>query len=157
VTTKTRPRTVRFLSSKYPSFKMIRRSQGEIFMPNGNVANDPSKPEIAYKFERASLELREGQDILADKVDPVTGEIVEQDAIEWMRSQPDFNSVVFEVTPEPPPASEILQLVAAAAAAGDAETLDQLGQEEFETWGREDVLEVIKGALDTVNAKQKTE
>ncbi len=154
--TQTKLKKVRFLSGAKPSFKMIRRSQGEIVMPNNNVANDPSKPEISYQFHRGALELREGQDMLPDKIDPETGDVVEQDAIEWIRSQPDFDSIVYEVVPEAPPSSEILKQVAAAAAAGDVQALVALGDEEAGSWAREDVLDVIRDAVERLTAEPQS-
>lgn len=153
--TQTQPKTIRFLSGKHPSFKMIRQPQGEKFLANNTVANDPSKPEIAYQFVGGVLELREGQDLLPDGLDPVTGDEVMQDAIEWIRQQPDFNSIVYEVQPEAPDPAPLYLAVGRLEAEGDLDGLVALGDEEYESWAREPVLEAIKGAVERVSAKQE--
>lgn len=145
---------IRFLSEK-PALKMIRRTQGERFV-NGSVVADPSNPEISYQFERGSLELWPDEGVMTDRVDPETGHMVEQTAAEWLRSTPEFNNVIYEVVPEAPPVEQILKRVTAAAAAGDVQALVALGDEENESWGREDVLDVIRDALARIEASSPT-
>lgn len=143
--------TVRFLSANR-GLRMQRQTQGEKFLPNGNVAVDHSQPEVTYEFKDGALELQVGQDLLADRLDPHTGEVVEQDAIEWLRSTPEYGTRIIEVEPVAPPASDVLSLVAVAAAAGDIDGLKALGDQEHATWDRGEVLAVIEEALDRLES-----
>src|SRR5690349_21530458 len=104
--TPTLGRTVRFLSEKR-GLKLIRRSQGEVFMPNGDVRSDPSLPEIGYQFESHALAVREGQDVLPDKVAD-DGSLVERDAVQFIRDHDWFGTHIHEVprdadAPDPAP------------------------------------------------------
>lgn len=146
----TLPKTIRFLCGEHPSLRMIRRSQGEVILPNGNVAADPSRTEVAYQFDGGVLELREGTDMLADGLDPDTGEVVERDAVSWLRDTPEFGALVFEVEPMAPPVADALKAVVKAAAAGDVDELVRLGDEEADTWNRPEVLEQVRQAVKTI-------
>lgn len=149
--TKVAQQTIRFLSANR-ALRMTRQTQGEILLPNGNSTRNPAQPEVTYEFDRGELELRVGQDMMADLVDPETGELVEQDAIGWLRSTPEYGTRIIEVEPVAPPASDVLSLVAVAAAAGDIDGLKALGDQEHATWDRGEVLAVIEEALDRLES-----
>lgn len=151
--TKVQHMTVRFLSANR-DLRMQRQTQGEILLPNGNSTNNPAQPEVTYKFKGGALELEVGQDLMADLVDPDTGELIEQDAISWLRATPEYGSRIIEVEPVAPPASDILSLVAVAAAEGDVDGLRALGDAEHASWDRPDVLAVISETLDRLETQE---
>lgn len=142
--------TIRFLS-QYPGLKLIRRSAVEIFA-NGRMVPDPSQPEVSYQFDRGVLELFPGADLMEDQLDPETGALVSQDAIDWVRAQPANNNWFYEVEPVAPEASEILTRITGAAASGDVDALLALGDEEHNSWNRPEVLDVINDAIGRIQA-----
>lgn len=150
--TQTLGRTVRFLSDK-TGLRLIRASQGEVFLPSGQVRADPTVPEVDYQFQRGALEVREGQDMLADKIDPETGEPVMQDAVEYLRNHDWYGTTIHEVprdatAPDPGP---LYGQIAALAAKGDRDGLIELGQAEYEEYGRADVLNAVTQAIEAID------
>lgn len=141
--------TVRFLS-EHRRLKLIRQSQGEILMPGGGITYDPTRPSVHYWFTDGELLVTEGQDMLADKVDPDTGELVEQDALSWLRAHRDYGTAFYEVQPVAPPVGDALSKIALAAAAGDVAELVRLGDEEAESWNRDEVLDVIRASIENI-------
>lgn len=150
--TQVQQQKVRFLS-QFSQLRMQRQTQGEIILPNANVTNDPSRPEVTYEFEHGALTLRVGQDMLPDKVDPETGEVVEQDAIDWIRSRPEYGASFIEVEPVAPDPGPLYVQIGELAAAGDLDGLIALGDAENESWGREAVLDQIREAVERLSTK----
>lgn len=150
--TKTRKQTIRFLSAN-TGLRMQRQTQGEKTLNNGNTMRDPAQPEVTYEFDRGALELTVGQDMMLDKIDPETGELVEQDAVEWIRSTPEYATRIIEVEPVAPDPAIVLAQVGPLAAAGDVEGLTALGDAEHGSWNRAEVLDVISASLDAIQTK----
>lgn len=145
--------TVRFLS-EHGRFKLIRQPQGELILPNGKVTRNPAQPGVNYWFEHGELTVREGQDVLADKINPDTGEIVEQDALEWLRSHPDYGNRFYEVEPVAPDPGPLYIQIGRLAAEADVDGLVALGDEENESWQRPEVLTAISDAIAGIEVKK---
>lgn len=155
-------RVVLFRSTK-PGLRLIRQSQGERIMPNGTVVPDPTMPEVDYQFQALGhskmgvLEVREGQDLMEDALDPQTGQPVARDAVTYLRSHDWFGTTIKEAArdegaPDPGP---LYAQIAQLAAKGDIDALVALGDEEHATWGREQVLAAIGGALEQIQPPPK--
>lgn len=149
--TSTQLGTVTF-ASKASDYRYIRHSQGLAYMPDGNYRHDPSDPEISYQWQHGLLTLHRGQDMLADGVDPQTGETVEQDAIDYLLSRPESGVWYVAMDEVVPDGSPLLADIARAAAAGNVEELVRLGDAEAASYGREEILDVIRDALTSLDA-----
>jgi hypothetical protein len=83
---------------------------------------------VDYEFEEGRLVVYPGQDRIADKFDAATGEMHEQDAIEWLRAQPMYGhgNGFWEVAPIAPDPAPVMQaIMQIAVAAGNPETRDE--------------------------------
>ena len=145
--------TVRFVS-EYRQGRYVRKPYGQQVFPNGNVVD--TEKEVVYEFQNGALELRVGQDILNDGWNPQTGEFdLPQDAIAWLRSHPDFGNKVYEVAPDAPDPAPLFVEVGKLEAAGDLDGLIEMGNRENESWGREPVLDAIRGAVERLTVVEK--
>lgn len=145
----TKTQTTVHFYSRHAALRIVRRDAQERILANGAVAT--VAPEVVYEFQMGNLHLRPGQDRMADKLDPSTGEFVEQDAIEYLRSHPEFEVRFFENVPVAPDPAPLYEAIIDATIAGDVDTLIALGEEEFGSWNREDVMSRIKAALDKLD------
>lgn len=106
------------------------------------------------------LDVYEGQDVLPDGYDAASGEVVEQDAISWLRNHPDLNLTdvggFHEEGREPgrplPTDADFLADVMLAVNALDADALEQLLEQEEATHKRPLLLGTARKALDGVRA-----
>lgn len=142
------------------TYRFYARGRNELFIRRGTVevvlstgAIQKTQEGIRYSFAPDGfLELREGQDLLADgPMDPETGAPALQDAVEWLRSQPAFNKRVWEEGNEPgrmlPTEADFIGQVTAAVAALDPEPVDALLLQEREGHGRSLLIKVAEDAL----------
>lgn len=137
--------TVDFVSN-HSAMRVLRRSAEERFLPDGSKA--VVKPEVVYEFQGRRLAVRPNQDLIADKWDGE--EFVEQDAVEYLRSHPDHGVRFYEHTPTAPEAGPLFEQITDALIAGDATVLEAIGNEEFSTWNRPEVMDRVRGALDKI-------
>lgn len=122
-------------------------------------------PGITYDFEEGVLLLYPGQDLIADRFNAETGQMEEQDAIEWARGHMLYGTErgFWEVAPvAPDPAPLMAQIMQLAVRAGNPETRDdsvtalvQLYERESESWKREQILSACKTALAAVEANDQ--
>lgn len=137
--------------SNHPAMRVLRATAQERLLQNGNVA--VTKPELCYEFQDRRLSVRLGQDVLPDKVDPDTGEIVEQDAVEYLRTHPDFNNRFYEITPEVPDPGPLFEQITTALLSEDVAALTAIGDEEHATFNRDEIMDLVKAALDKLEPK----
>lgn len=117
---------------------------------------------IAYEFQEGILEVYPDQDVIADRFNRDTGQMEEQDAIEWMRGHDLYGTdrgfwELAPVAPDPAPLqSAILKL---AVAAGNPATREEaelrlvtLYEQEADTWKRPVVLDAVKVALAAIES-----
>lgn len=152
--TQTTTATVTF-AAKASDYRYIRRSQGMKWLPDGNSYNDPSVPEITYQWQHGMLTLERGTDMLEDGVDPENGSVIEQDAVDYLRSRPENGVWYREMDPIIPDAGPLLGAIARAAAQGDGKELVRLGDAEAASYHRDEVLDVIRDALASLEAPAK--
>lgn len=117
---------------------------------------------ISYDFDEGRLLLYPGQDKIADRFNPQTGQMEEQDAIEWARGHQLYNTErgFWEVAPvAPDPAPLMATIMQLAVRAGNPETREDsvtalvlLHEQEAESWKREQILTACKTALAAVEA-----
>lgn len=120
---------------------------------------------ITYDFDEGVLLLYPGQDKIADRFDPATGQMEEQDAIEWARGHTLYGTErgFWEVAPvSPDPAPLMAKIMQLAVRAGNPDTrsdsvtaLVLLHEQEAETWKREQILNACKTALTAVEANDE--
>lgn len=137
-------------ASPHMAMRVVRKPAVEQVINGSKVVVEP---EIVYEFTQGNLFLEPGQDTLADRVIPGEG-VVEQDAIGFLRSHPDHGIRFSEVTPVAPDPGPLYAEIADAVIAGDADKLTAIGDEEFETWNRDEVMDRIKAALARLEAKE---
>lgn len=117
---------------------------------------------VHYEFQDGVLLIHPGQDTIADKFDPATGQVAEQDAIEFLRSHELYATdrgfwEVAPLTPDPAPLMQtIMQL---AVAAGNPATRDEAEQRlvdiheaEATSWQRPVVLQAVEVALSALES-----
>lgn len=137
--------------SNHAAMRVLRECAQERLLQNGNVT--VTKPELCYEFKDRRLSVRLGQDLLPDKVDPDTGDIVEQDAVEYLRTHPEFNVRFYEITPEVPDPGPIFEQITTALLAEDIAALTAIGDEEHASYARDEVMDLVKAALDKLEPK----
>jgi hypothetical protein len=126
---------------------------------SGNaVWTDP----VVYEFQDPGfLIVYPGQDVIRDKFDPATGEMHEQDAIEWLHSHELYGLSergFWEVAPIAPPSEALMQkIMQLAVKAGDPAHREEaeavlvaIHEREIETWGL--VLGACKAALAAIES-----
>jgi hypothetical protein len=111
------PVAVRF-ASKGIHLTIIRVRRARAGRPDGNKPSSPSP--IEYEFQEGFLTVYPGQDLLADKFNPATGEFEEQDALEFLQPHPLrprgrlLGGAAIAPDPAPLLAESIMQLAVAA-------------------------------------------
>jgi hypothetical protein len=140
--------TVTF-AAKASDYRYIRRSQKMEFNQDGSSYNNQAFPEVSYQWQHGLLTLARGQDMLPDGIDQM-GEPVEQDAIDYLMSRPEFGVWYQALDPIIPDAGPLFAKVTAAAARGDIDELIRLGNEEAASYHRQEVLDVITDALNVL-------
>lgn len=120
---------------------------------------------VEYEFQEGMLVVYPGQDKIADKFDATTGQMHEQDAIEWLRAQPMYGhgNGFWEVAPvAPDPAPDLRAIMQMAVAAGNPETRDEaesrlvaVYEREAGSWQRQAVLDAAKTALAAIESQQE--
>jgi hypothetical protein len=119
---------------------------------------------LNYEFEEFILTVYPGQDKIADKFDTLTGEMHEQDAIEWLRSHELYGTDrgFWELAPVAPDPAPLLQrILQLAVQAGNPETREKaeealvnIHEVEADSWKREAVLNACKAALAAVESNR---
>lgn len=152
--------------SKHRNLRLVRRAQ--IDQPTPTGAWRVVSPSLTYSFAPDGfIEVEQGQDILDDGApirDPDTNAVIgfdKQDALEWLRSHPDYNSQGFggftEVGREPdriPDAAPRIREIVAAMFAGDLETLEAFRDEEQEAaYSRPAVDAALAEAFEQIEAR----
>lgn len=130
--------------SKYSQLRLLRRNAEQVFNPSYNTVSITA-PEIVYEFMGGILTIERNRDLINDKYED--GEWKTQDALEWLRTHPDFNTLFVEVTPIAPDPSIILAEITDALIAGDRDRIEALGDEEYATWARPEVTDRLKAAF----------
>lgn len=110
------------------------------------------KPGVHYTFVGGLLTLRVGQDVLADRMNEQTGELEEQDAVDWIRAHPLFGVNITEIPPVPPAPDAALQKVMQAAVARDERTLVDIYEQEGKGFQRAAVLRAVENALRAIES-----
>lgn len=140
--------------SKHSNLRILRKSAEQQIHPTlGTVAT--TVPEVVYEFTNGVLEVAPGFQKLADLYDEATNEWVERDAIEYLRTHPLNGIRFFEIEPVAPDPAVMLSAIADAMIAGDLATLEALGDEEFGTFNRPEIMDRIKAAMDALEAQQQ--
>lgn len=119
---------------------------------------------VAYEFQDPGfLIVYPGQDVIKDKFDPATGQLEEQDALEWLRNHELYGLAergFWEVAPIAPPSDALMQkIMQLAVKAGNPEQREEaetvlvaIHEREIETWNRELVLNACKSALAAIES-----
>lgn len=136
--------------SKYSGLRLVRKNAEQVFNPSYNTVSITS-PEVVYEFRSGVLEIPRNTDVLPDRYED--GEWKTQDALEWLRSHPEFNIRFIEVEEIAPDPSVILAAITDALIARDLEALHALGDEEYGTWARPEITEKLDAAYLSLQAQ----
>ncbi len=148
----TATRTITF-RSKHSQLRLVRKSAEQRLNPNtGNVSI--VSPEVVYEFKDGVLNIEPGQDQMPDKsFNNDTQEWESQDALEYLRTHPLLDVRFIEVTPIAPDPSVALAAITDALIAGDLLTLEGIGDEEFATFNRPEIMGKVRAAMDSIEAR----
>lgn len=146
----TATRTVTF-RSKHSNLRILRKSaEQHLNNSTGNVSI--VSPEVVYEFDAGVLNIEPGTDVLADgDFDTETQTYAKRDALEYLRTHPLLDVRYIEVTPIAPDPSIALAAITDALIAGDLDTLNAIGDEEFATFNRPDIMAKVRGAMDVLD------
>lgn len=118
---------------------------------------------ISYEFQDGVLLIYPDQDRIADKFDQATGQMLEQDALEWLRAHELYatDRGFWEVAPlSPDPTPTLTTVMQLAVAAGNPETrqlaedrLVGIHEDEARTWARKTVLDACEVALAAIESQ----
>lgn len=137
--------------SKHSGLRILRKSAEQQIHPTlGTVMT--TSPEVVYEFENGVLEIAPGRDTLSDRFNELTNEWEPRDALEYLRTHPLNGIRFFEIEPIATDPGVIFEALTDAMIAGDLERIHALGDEEFATWNRPEIMERIKSAMDTLEA-----
>lgn len=137
-------------ASPHLAMRVLRKKAVEQFINGDKVVTEP---EVVYEFKGGNLFLDPGTDVLADRHVPGEG-FVEQDAISYLRNHPDLGIRFKEITPVAPDPGPVYADIADAVIAGDIAKLEAIGDDEFETWNRDEVMDRVRAALDRLKPKE---
>ena len=122
---------------------------------------------VSYEFIDGMLTVYPGQDVHADKFDPDTGQMEEQDALSWLRGHELYNLErgFWEVAPiAPDPAPVLATILQLAVKAGDPEhredaeeRIANIHEAEGHTWKRQVVLDQCVQALAAIDSARTLE
>jgi hypothetical protein len=117
---------------------------------------------VTYDFQDGFMLRFPGEDTIADKFDPQTGQMLEQDAIEWLRSHPLYNvdRGFWEVAPLTPDPTDLMRtIMEVAVGAGNPKTraaseerLAAIHEAEVTSWKRDVVLNACRVALAAIES-----
>lgn len=125
---------------------------------------------LSYEFQdvgglHGELVIYPAQDVIADKFDPDTGQMHEQDALEWLRSQPLYGvgHGFWEAAPvAPDPAPLMQKIMQLAVQAGNPESredaeqrLADIHEAEATSWKRPAVLDACTTALAAIDSHRE--
>lgn len=144
-------KTIVTFRSKHSELRILRKSAEQMMNPTYGTVS-VTAPEVVYEFHAGVLEVRPGQDILEDRFDADTQSWESQDALGYLRGHPDFNVRFVEVEEVAPDPSLMYAAITDAMIAGNLEMLQALGDEEFATWNRPEILDRIRSGMDTLEA-----
>lgn len=137
-------------TSPHGGLRLVRKSAETVTNPTlGTVSI--TAPEVVYEFRSGTLEIPPNTDVLPDLYNPETGEWETRDAIEYLRSHPEYDIRFIESKPVIPDPGPVYAAILDATLAGDMDAIQAIGDEEFATWKRPEVMDRLKTAADALD------